>query len=104
MRLITAVRRQERRLSSAVDAVRNGQLSIRAAADKFRIAKSTLHDYVARDRTPPRLVRRTALSADEEQTVCDLLLQYARQGVPLTTAHLCDAIEILVSTLPPERR
>eukprot|EP00171_Calliarthron_tuberculosum_P002273 IDg2273t1 len=104
MRHITCVRRQERLLSSAVDAVRSGQLSIRAAAEKFRIAKSTLHDYVKRDGTTPGPVRRTALSAEEEHTVCDLLLQYARQGVPLTTTHLCDAIEILVSTLPLERR
>eukprot|EP00171_Calliarthron_tuberculosum_P001753 IDg1753t1 len=104
MRLITSVRRQERLLSSAVQAVRSGQLSIRSAAERFRIAKSTLHDYVLRDGTTRGPVRRTALSAEEEEKVCDLLLQYSGQGVPLTAAHLCDAIQILVFALPAERR
>lgn len=97
-------RRHQRHLSSAVQAVRSGNLSIRAAASKFRIAKSTLHDSVVRDGSVREPCRRTALSADEEEKVCDVLLQYSGQGVPLTTAHLCDAIEILVSALPDERR
>lgn len=63
-----------------------------------------MHDYVLRDETTRAPQRKTALSAEEEHKVCDLLLDYSGQGVPLTAKHLCDAVEILVSTLPDERR
>eukprot|EP00171_Calliarthron_tuberculosum_P021168 IDg21168t1 len=66
MTRLTGVRRQERRLSSAVDAARSVNLNIRAAVDKFCISKSTLHDIVAGDWFPPHLTHRMALSAGEE--------------------------------------
>lgn len=84
--------------------MRKGELRIHAAADKYRIAKSTIHENVIRHGAPSRPAQRTARTQSEEQTVVDLVLQFAGQGVPLTTLHLCDAFEVLVSTLAPERQ
>lgn len=46
---------------------------------------------------------RTAFSADEEGTACEILFQYDNCGVPLTRTHLSDETEIPVRNIPSER-
>eukprot|EP00171_Calliarthron_tuberculosum_P022919 IDg22919t1 len=90
---------RKRRMSQAVVAVKSGELTLRAAAVHYRVAKSTLHDYVKPDEQSRTAVRNTALSSREEEVLDNFLSQHAWRGVPLTTLHLSDAVKIFVRTL-----
>lgn len=48
--------------------------------------------------------RRTSLTEAEEQTVVSLLIRFANHGYPLYRDDLCDAVELLVSSMPIARQ
>lgn len=72
MRFATAARREERRMSQEVVAVKSGALSLRVSAVHYRVSKSNLHGYVKRDGQSRNAVINTALSSREEEVIVNL--------------------------------
>ena len=93
--------RRENNITRAVEAVKRGT-SVRNAADRFKVPKSTLHYRLT---TPVRQWpgRKTAF-IQEEKCIVDFVLHYATTGVPLTQRHLCEAISVVLGNLTPARR
>eukprot|EP00171_Calliarthron_tuberculosum_P005444 IDg5444t1 len=89
---------------AAIEAISIEIMSLRVASAVFRVAKSTLHDWVVREGVILESPRRTVLTANEIKVICELLIHHAKCGVPLTRKHLRDAFEIFVKTLPLPRR
>lgn len=69
-------------LEKAKDEVNKKNLSVRRAAEKYRIKKSTLHDYLKQKHAKP-VGRETVLSHDEELLVCHRIMTLAEWGFPL---------------------
>ena len=70
----------------AVNKIRNG-MSIRVAAEKYCIPKSTLADKVKGLHSKP-VGRPTALTKEEEDLIVERLLLLGEWGYPLTTRDL----------------
>ena len=79
-------------------------MSIRAAEAKYLIPKSTLWNTLQRERNGTVPYRRIALNDSEEQAIMNLMIRGADRGVPLTRKDLSEAAEIVISTLPVERK
>eukprot|EP00171_Calliarthron_tuberculosum_P006015 IDg6015t1 len=62
----TIARRRAQNLAMAVDSVRKKALSVRAAAERYHLPKSTIQENVSRLGPLPSPPRRTALRDDEE--------------------------------------
>ena len=54
-----------------------------------------------KDRKP---IRRTYLTADEENVIVDLVNRYSARGFPLSNGYIGDSVEILVASFPTDRR
>lgn len=74
-------------LDEAVQAVKEGRLSVRAAAEQYGIPKSTLQDRV-NDTHGKTHGRPTVLSAEEEDYIVNMLKQCGDWGFPLTQVDL----------------
>lgn len=103
MRHITIAKLHSDHMKAAVAAVRTNRISHSAAAAVFRITKSTLHEKVVRDGRLSFNHSQKILTADEAGVICVLLTKYADCRVPLTRKNLCDAVKILLKSLPFER-
>lgn len=97
-------KRLRARLHRAKLAVMHEGNSIRVAAARFHLPKSTLFDYIKSAPNPARIGRPPVLTDTEEQTVLDTLLYFSDHGVPLNRASVVEAITLLVSTFSAERR
>ena len=97
-------KRTKMRLYRAKLAVVRDGVSLRQAAARFHLPKSTIHDYVTRKACAKKIGTNRALSDDEEQTVLESLLYFADLGVPLTRSDVREAIAMLVSTFSEERK
>lgn len=95
-------RRIEKNMASAVEAVKAGKMTVRRAASRFHVAKSTLQDRITKG--PPAPLSRWTLSVQEEDCVVYLLDQYAQLGASLNRRHLADALAIIVQRMPADRR
>ena len=86
--------RRENSIRKAIEAVKRGT-SVRDAANKFKVAKSTLH-YRLTTPTRQRPGRKTVLTVQEEQCIVDFILRNATKGVPLTQRQLLPARRLLL--------
>ena len=97
----------QKRLKRAQDAVDVQRMTIRDAAERFHIPKSTLHDSIQRTRRGVQVKSRrgrTAFSACEEDVVVKALEVFSDHGTPLTQRHLQEAFATLISTMSDERK
>lgn len=69
MNYITVARRRAQDLDLAVDLIRKNVLSVRAAAVRYHLPKSTVQNNVKRVGRLPSPPRRAALSDSEEDVV-----------------------------------
>lgn len=74
-------------LEKAKDDVENKNLSVRQAAKKWNLGKSTLHDYIKGIHSKS-VGRQTALSHEEEQLLCQRIVTLAEWGFPLDILDL----------------
>ena len=88
-------------MQKAVAPVRNG-MTYRAPAMKHDVSPSTLHLRV--NGPPASPSRRIALTEKEEDRLVSFLVSFANRGVPLTQAHLREAVAIMVNGTDPTRR
>ena len=88
-------------MQKAVAAVRNG-MTYRAAAMKHDVSPSTLHLRV--NGPPASPSRRISLTEKEEDRLVSFLVSFANRGIPLTQAHLREAVAIMVNGMDPTRR
>lgn len=75
------------RLEEAVLAVKDGQMSVRAAAEHFEVPKSTLHNRVSGAHGNVH-GRPTELSEDEEKYMVEMVKQCGDWGFPFTQMDL----------------
>ena len=102
----TALGRQERRISKAVYMMRGGE-TFRKASHLTRIPLATIHYRLKKQTSSApgnRTGRAPALTVFEEDLIVQTLCLYADRSIPLTTQHLCDAVEIVVHGMDAERR
>ena len=75
-------------LEKAKHDVQQKNMSVRnAAKKKWKLGKSTLHDYIKGKHTKP-VGRQTVLSLDEEQMLCARILTLAEWAFPLDAMDL----------------
>lgn len=74
-------------LEKAKEDIENKNMSVRQAAKKWNLGKSTLHDYVKGSHTKP-VGRQTALSPEEELLLCQRVITLAEWGFPLDILDL----------------
>ena len=68
--------------------VLKGKLSIRVAAARYHVPKTTLHRHLRTNVGSKKVGRPKALSIEEENIVIETVLKYADRGAPLTRAHV----------------
>ena len=73
----TVQKRLKTRLHRAKIAVIKDGKSLRVAAERYHIPKSTLYDYIKKKPSRSRVGRPPVLSEEEERTVVDTLLYFA---------------------------
>ena len=86
----TIQRRLQKRLKRAQNAVDVQGMTIRDAAERFHIPKSTLHDNIQRTRRGIHVKARkgrTAFRACEEDVVVNALEVFSDHGTPFTRRH-----------------
>ena len=102
----TALSRQERCISKAVHMVWGGA-TFRKASHHTRIPLATIH-YRLKNQTSSAPGNRTrhapALKAFEEDVIVQTMCRYPDRGIPPSTQHLCDAVEIVGHGMDAERR
>lgn len=74
-------------LEKAKNDVENKRLSVRDAAKKWNLSKSTLHDYIKGIHTKS-VGRQTIFSDEEETLLCDRIVTLANWGFPLDIMDL----------------
>ena len=79
-------------METTLAAVHNG-MSIRMAAEKYRINRSTLGNKF--NRKYPKRVGRPTTSTEEETEICDILLRYMKVGVPLSKRGLIRVVKVI---------
>lgn len=68
-------------LKKALDAVRNGQMSVRKAASSFKVPKSTIGDRISgRKPDPLQLGSKPVIPAEIEKSIADRAMDLAAQG------------------------
>lgn len=105
MKANTISRRYQKRLSTALQQIDTG-VSYREASKASRIPIATLHRAVQKNKTPAtrRPGRSFSLTTQEEGLLVSLLTRYSDRGVALNRNHLCEAVAVIVSRMPPARR
>lgn len=79
---------------AAVNAVRNGKLSIRASATKYDIPHQTVRDYVTgRSTIGMHPGRKPVLTPEEEQALVEWCLEMNRIGYGRTKAELLSTVK-----------
>lgn len=74
-------------LEKAKNDVQQKNMSVRKAAQKWKLGKSTLHDYIKGIHTKP-VGRQPVLSPDEEHMLCTRIITLAEWGFPLDVMDL----------------
>ena len=80
-------------------------MSVREAAELYRLPKSTVHDAfyaLFKPKVDPRA--RTALTKGEELSIVAVLKNFAERGTPFSRQYLVEAVELVVVGMPPYRR
>ena len=85
---------KHQQLEAAVSAVKNGEMSIRKAAEHFVIPVTTLHNKI-NGKHPKKQGRPTTFSKEEESDICDILLSCMKIGVPLNKRMLMRVVRAI---------
>ena len=80
MASLVAKRNRQERLGAAIDALENKELSLREAAERYDIPKSTLHDHVSGGHTRCGAGRPPVLNALEEKSIVRSCQELAQLG------------------------
>lgn len=86
----------------AVSAIQKKGLSLRKAASKFKVPKSTLSEHMAKS-SPSKFVnlgRKTALSSLEEKVLVDLMTECAKWGFPLKIIDVRTLVKEYLDSIP----
>jgi hypothetical protein len=96
--------RDERRIETALIELKNG-VSVRAAAAKARVAKSTLHDRAAAASRPAvKPGRWPDMTQEEDLSIVAIIMKCGPSGAPLSRVDVSDAIALVVSRMPQIRQ
>ena len=88
-------------LISALNDVRQGELSVKKAAEKWGVPRSTLTDKkLGRSDTNSRPGPCTVLTADEEALLCEWIAQMSHRALPITKRSLLDSIQAVLTESP----
>lgn len=79
-------------LNAAMKAVECGELTIRGAAARFNIPRSTLHDHISGKHTRVHSGAPTVLTAEEEKEIERACVVLQDMGFPLTREFVAVAI------------
>lgn len=84
-------------VQNAVQDVLDGLLSVRKAARKWSVARSTLHARVQGKRQKEKAGRRTILTQNEETRFAEWLVERSRRGFGVTKAEFLDAVQSFIT-------
>ena len=83
---------EHHRLEAAIASVKNGEMRASKAARHFVIPLSTLYDKL-HGRHPKKMGKPTAFTKEEENEICDILLNCMKIGVPLNKRMLMRVVK-----------
>lgn len=71
-------------LQAAMNAVKTGQLTQRAASERFKLPRTTLRNHLKTEKTTKNLGRKTVLTKEQEKVLVQRIVNYASIGIVLT--------------------
>ena len=98
----TSMTKVSRRLQTAIHAVKQKSIGLRAASGHYHVPYSTLRDNTKRDAVIGRKPRclPPCLTAEDERLIEDTVLECADHGFPPRKADILDIINLFAARLP----